>query len=145
MKEIWRICLGALGTLAAFGMRALGGWDMALSMLLAIMGLDVLGGLIVALQGKSGKTEGGGFLSAAFFRGITRKLMMLALVALGAALDRLLDTQGVGRLTVIGFYAANEGLSIVEKAALLGLPFPKALLRVMEAMRRKGDDETGQA
>lgn len=139
---MWRICLGALGALLAWCVQALGGWDAALRMLFAIMGLDVFAGLMTALQGRSLKTAGGGFLSAALFKGITRKLMVLALVALGTALDQMMDAPGVCRLTVIGFYAANEGLSIAEKAALLGLPFPKALARVMEAMRRKGDEES---
>ncbi len=61
--------------------------------------------------------------------------MVMGLVMLAAALDRLLGTQGVSRLAVIGFYAANEGLSIVENAALLGLPFPRGVLMMLEKMR----------
>ena len=72
-------------------------------------------------------------------RPLRRKLMVMGLVMLAAALDRLLGTQGVSRLAVIGFYAANEGLSIVENAALLGLPFPRGVLMMLEKMR---DQET---
>jgi len=71
---------------------------------------------------------------------LTRKLMMLLLVMLATALDGLMGTDGVCRLAVIGFYAANEGLSIVENAALLGLPFPQALLAVLERMKQQGED-----
>jgi len=131
LKGAW----SALGTLAAWLCWALGGWDGALQMLFLIMGLDLLTGLLCAGSGKSGKTAGGGFLSGAFFSGLTRKLMVMGLVMLAAALDRLLGTQGVSRLAVIGFYAANEGLSIVENAALLGLPFPRSVLAVMEKPR----------
>ena len=141
MKEIWRVAGGVIGTLAALGCQALGGWDAAIGLLFIVMGLDVLCGLLVALMGRSSKTAGGGFLSAAFFKGITLKLMMLLLVMLGTALDNMLGSEGLCRLTVIGFYAANEGLSIVEKAALLGLPFPAALKKVMEAMRKEGEGD----
>ncbi len=135
LKGVW----SALGTLAAWLCWALGGWDGALQMLFLIMALDLLTGLLCAAHGKSGKTAGGSFLSGAFFTGLTRKLMVMGLVMLAAALDRLLGTQGVSRLAVIGFYAANEGLSIVENAALLGLPFPRGVLMMLEKMR---DQET---
>ncbi len=137
MKGIWKWCLSALGTLGAWLCWALGGWDLALGMMFLIMGLDLLTGLLCSFAGKSQKSPGGGFLSGAFFQGLSRKLMMLALVMLATALDRLLDSQGVSRLAVIGFYAANEGLSIVENGALLGLPFPKGVLKLLEAMRKE--------
>ena len=129
----WLMRAGAVAL--AWLCRALGGWDGALGLLFLTMGLDLLTGLLCAGHGKSGKTAGGGFLSGAFFSGLTRKLMVMGLVMLAAALDRLLGTQGVSRLAVIGFYAANEGLSIVENAALLGLPFPRSVLAVMEKLR----------
>lgn len=130
----------ALAAVLAWLARALGGWDTTLSLMFAVMGLDLLTGLLVSLAGKSDKTKGGGFLSGAFFQGLTRKLMMLLLVMLATALDGLMGTDGVCRLAVIGFYAANEGLSIVENAALLGLPFPQALLAVLERMKQQGDN-----
>lgn len=139
MNHLLKGAWSALGTLAAWLCWALGGWDGALQMLFLIMALDLLTGLLCAAHGKSGKTAGGGFLSGAFFTGLTRKLMVMGLVMLAAALDRLLGTQGVSRLAVIGFYAANEGLSIVENAALLGLPFPRSVLMMLEKMR---DQET---
>ncbi|MDD4106308.1 MAG: phage holin family protein, partial [Eubacteriales bacterium] len=68
---------------------------------------------------------------------LSRKMMMLALVVLATALDTLLTLDGVSRAAVIGFYCANEGLSIVENAALLGVPFPQALLDTLEKMQKK--------
>ena len=135
MNHLLKGAWSALGTLAAWLCWALGGWDLALGMMFLIMGLDLLTGLLCSFAGKSQKSPGGGFLSGAFFQGLSRKLMMLALVMLATALDRLLDSQGVSRLAVIGFYAAHEGLSIVENAALLGLPFPRSVLAVMEKLR----------
>ena len=64
--------------------------------------------------------------------------MMLVLVMLATALDGMMGSDGVARLAVIGFYAANEGLSILENAALLGLPLPGALTEALERVRETG-------
>ena len=140
MKGACKWLSAAGGTLCAWCVQALGGWDAALYMMFLLMGLDLVTGLLCSVAGRSDKTAGGGFLSSAFFLGLSRKLMMLALVMLATALDGLLGGAGVSRVAEIGFYAANEGLSIVENAALLGLPFPKAVLKVLERMRDKDED-----
>ena len=49
-----------------------------------------------------------------------------------------MGSDGVARLAVIGFYAANEGLSILENAALLGLPLPGALTEALERVKEAG-------
>ncbi len=133
VKWLAAACSGA----CAWGVRLLGGWDAALGMLFLLMGLDILGGLLLAAQGKSGHTPGGRLHSRALFDGVSRKLMTLLLVALATAVDGALGDAGVSRLAVISFYAANEALSTVENAALLGVPFPKGVLRALEAMRDK--------
>lgn len=140
MSESVRWLNRLLSVALACILRLLGGWDAALSLLFLSMGLDVLTGFLCALHRKSDKTEGGGFLSRSFFLGLTRKLMVLALVILAAALDRMMGTDGVARLSVIGFYTANEGLSILENAALLGLPLPGALTAALERLREGGGE-----
>jgi toxin secretion/phage lysis holin len=137
MKMIFKWLSGAAGACCAWLCWALGGWDGALQMMFLLMGLDLMTGVMVSVVRRSDKTEGGGFLSSAFFLGLSRKLMMLALVMLATALDGVLGSAGVSRVAVIGFYAANEGLSIVENGAVLGVPFPKAVLGVLERMREK--------
>ena len=129
----WLMRAGAVAL--AWLCRALGGWDGALGLLFLTMGLDLLTGLLCAFHQKSDKTAGGGFLSRSFFQGLNRKVMMLALVMLAAALDSMLGSGGVARLAVIGFYAANEGLSILENAALLGLPLPGVLTEALERVK----------
>ncbi len=131
MKWLYRLFSVALAALC----RGLGGWDGALALLFTCMGLDVLTGLLCALHRLSDKTEGGGFLSRSFFLGLTRKAAVLALVMLAAALDGAMGTGAVARLSVIGFYTAGEGLSILENAALLGLPLPGALKAALERLR----------
>jgi toxin secretion/phage lysis holin len=83
------------------------------------------------------KDQSKGLSSKTMFLGLGRKLMMLILVMMAVQLDTLLQLDSVSRLAVIGFYVANEALSIVENAALLGVPFPKQVLSSLEAMREK--------
>ncbi len=134
MKNIYRAISGACMSLAAWLATLVGGWDGALSLLFLLMGLDMLTGIITSLMQKSAQTPGGGFLSRALFEGLSRKLLMVLLVILATALDGLLSAS-VCRLAVIGFYGANEALSIIENAALLGVPFPKGLLGALERFR----------
>ena len=134
-------CWQMLCSLGAYLGYLVGGWDTALGIMFIFMGVDYVTGVLGAFRGRSDKTAGGGFSSREAFLGITRKMIMLLIVMLSVALDRLLSTQGVCRIAAIGFYVANEGMSIVENAALLGVPFPKALLRVLESLREKDQDD----
>ncbi len=135
LQNLSRLCLLAL----AFVLKLLGGWDAPLTLLFLLMGLDILSGLLLAFRGQSDKTGGGGFASFRFFSGLTRKLLMVLLVILGHALDGLLGSS-VCRLSVIGFYAANEALSVIENAAIAGVPFPRSLLKALEAYQSRMDN-----
>lgn len=137
MKNVLRVLPPFAASVTAWLVARLGGWDAALQMMFLMMGMDLFTGVLCALMGKSQATDGGRFLSREMFHGLSRKLMMLALVMLAAALDTLLMLDGVSRAAVIGFYCANEGLSIVENAALMGVPFPQALLDMLEKMQKK--------
>ncbi len=138
MKNALHLLSGAAMAALAFLLRALGGWDAALMLMLMMMGLDLVSGLILSFQRRSAKTPRGGFDSGAMFLGLTRKLLMLLLVILGTALDSLLGS-GICRLCVIGFYSAGEALSVVENAALAGVPFPRGLLASLERYRERLD------
>jgi len=137
MKNALHLLSGAAMAALAFLLRALGGWDAALMLMLLMMGLDLVSGLILSFQRRSAKTRGG-FDSGTMFLGLTRKLLMLLLVILGTALDSLLGS-GICRLAVIGFYSAGEALSVVENAALAGVPFPRGLLASLERYRERLD------
>lgn len=138
-KNVWRALSGALMGAAAWLSQLVGGWDAALSLLFMMMGLDLVTGVAAGLMRRSAHTPGGGFLSRTLFEGLTRKMVMVILVMLGTALDGLMNSS-VCRLAVIGFYAASEALSIAENAALLGVPFPKGLLRALERFREARDN-----
>ncbi|MGI6687750.1 MAG: phage holin family protein [Christensenellales bacterium] len=139
LKNVYRAATGVGMSLTAWLARLVGGWDGALSLLFLLMGLDLVTGVITGLMRRSAHTPGGGFLSRALFEGLSRKLLMVLLVILATALDGLLGAS-VCRLAVIGFYGANEALSIIENAALLGVPFPKGLLGALERFRDSRDE-----
>ena len=80
--------------------------------------------------------------SAVGFKGICRKVLIFALVGIG----HLLDTQVIGsgsvlRTAIIFFYISNEGLSLVENAAYLGLPIPTKLHKVLEQLHDRSEKE----
>ncbi len=139
MKDIGAWVVKALGAAGALVIGLLGGWDTTLKMLCLVMALDFVTGLLVGFHGKSSKTEGGGLSSAVSFSGLMKKTMVLILVGLAVAVDRILETPGTLRLAVSMFFISNEGLSIIENAGVLGLPLPKALKKALEALRDKDE------
>lgn len=131
--------LAALAALGTFVANALGGWDAALQVLIGLMAADYVTGLIVAgVFKRSGKSETGALESRAGFKGIVRKCTILMLVWVAAMLDRLTGAAYI-RTAVCLFFIGNEGLSILENTALMGVPYPAFIKNALEAMRDKGD------
>lgn len=131
--------LVALAAIGSFIARQLGGWDAALTVLACMMVIDILTGLAVAaIFKKSPKTEGGKISSAASFKGITKKVIVLILVGLANLLDCMLKVDYVRNLVII-FYIGSEGLSILENLALMDMPFPSFIKKLLEVMKSKGD------
>lgn len=130
MEQIWknivRMAAAAGGAIAG----ALGGWDAILRVLLAMMVVDYISGVMVAVMGKSQKTEYGGLSSKVGFVGLLKKGMMLLVVLIATFLDEAMG-MAIFRDAACWFYIANEGLSLLENLSLVGVPFPekiKALL-----------------
>jgi toxin secretion/phage lysis holin len=115
------------GTITAF----LGGWDLALQVLVLFVVLDYLVGLIAAWTEKALDSRIG-------FRGIAKKILLFVPIAICYALDQVLG-QEILRSLAIFFYIANEGLSIVENLGRAGVPVPDALGEALEQMKRKGE------
>ena len=112
------------------------------TILVVCMATDYITGCVVAACGKSPKTEGGRLSSKAGFAGIARKALMVLLVGLATLIDRALGSEAMVFQTSLTFYyIANEGLSILENAALLDVRFPRKLARALETMREKEDGE----
>ena len=140
MAEIWdRIAKAACAAGGAI-VGLLGGWSPLLTALCVFMAVDYLTGLMVAWKGKSSKTENGGLSSKAGFDGLLRKAVILLVVFLAAILDSALD-MGKTMFTsaCVCYYIANEGISILENAALIGVPVPPVIRRALELLKEKGD------
>lgn len=119
-----------------------GGWSLSLTVLVGCMGVDYASGLIVAVMGKSRKTEGGGLDSNVGLRGLLRKGMILLVVLVASLLDRVIGGDGwMCREAACWFYIANEGLSILENSSLAGVPWPASVKKVLEQMKAKEDEK----
>ena len=116
-----------------------GGWTGAMTTLVIFMLIDYVSGLIVAgVFHASPKSSGGALSSAAGFKGICRKFVILLIVVVACRVDMLLDSNIIRDATCIGF-CANEILSITENAGLMGIPLPRALTDAIEILRGEDD------
>lgn len=128
---------GAAGAVAGL----LGEWNVALTILAILMVLDYLTGLIVAWRGKSPKSEGGGVSSRVGFDGLIRKFFIMIVVLVATLLDRVIgNSAAVFQMAATMYYIANEGISILENTALMGVVYPKFIMRALETMREKNDE-----
>ena len=118
-----------------------GEWNEVLTILVVVMTIDYISGLIVAGCGRSPKTEGGHLSSRAGFIGIAKKVVMMLLVGLATLIDKAVGNQAMVFQTSLTFYyIANEGLSILENAALLDVRFPQKIKRALESMREREEE-----
>ncbi len=141
MNDMWERavkCAAALGGAIAGWF---GGWSALMTALAVMMAMDYLTGCMAAFAGHSTKTQGGGWLSQESFKGLMRKGAIMLMVLLGTLLDRAVGTDSMVFQTATAcYYIANEGLSVLENVAQLGVPVPAAVRRALEALKEKGDD-----
>lgn len=135
MKEFWTtiqvVFAGIGGWLGWF----LGGCDGLLYALLAFVVIDYITGIMCAVVDKKLSSEVG-------FKGIFKKVLIFALVGIGHILDiRVIGSGSVMRTAVIFFYLSNEGVSLLENAAYLGLPIPQKLKSVLEQLHDRSEKE----
>ena len=138
MKTRILACIG-MGSSAVATL--LGGWDSALQTLLLFMILDwITGGILLpAVFKKSPKSENGTLESRAGWKGICRKGMTLLFVLVAVRLDLLIGTSYLRDAVCIAFIA-NEALSIVENAGLMGMPMPEVLRKAIDILQKKSVD-----
>ena len=107
--------------------------DGAMIALLAFITIDYITGLMVGITSKT-------LNSAVGFKGLAKKVFILLLVLIANVLDtHVMGGSGVVRGLVIAFYIANEGLSILENAGKLGVPYPEKLRNVLEQLKEKNE------
>ena len=135
MKQIWsgiQIVFTAFGGFLGW---FLGGVDGFLYALIAFTVIDYITGVMCAITDKK-------LSSAVGFKGICRKVLIFTLVGIGNIVDvYVLGQGGVLRTAVIFFYLSNEGVSIMENSAHLGLPIPAKLKEVLEQLHERGDND----
>ena len=111
----------------------LGGKDRMLIALVIFMALDYITGLMCAVMDKK-------LSSAVGFKGICKKVLILMLVGVANILDVHVVGQGSAlRGAVIAFYLSNEGLSLLENAAYIGLPIPDKLREILAQLHNRDD------
>ena len=122
---------------------AIGGWigyfvggvDGLMTALLIFMALDYITGLMCAIADKK-------LSSAVGFRGICKKVLILMLVGVANIMDvHVIGTGSALRGAVVCFYLANEGLSLLENAAHIGLPVPEKLKDVLAQLHNREDKD----
>lgn len=137
MSEVKSIMLTCLGTIGG-GIAALyGGWTSAMTTLIIFMTIDYITGLIVAgVFKKSGKSKNGALESRAGFKGLCRKGMILLILLVACRLDLALGTTYIKDAVCIAF-VANETLSIIENAGLMGVPIPAVITKAIDVLKSK--------
>ena len=135
MKEFWNsvqmIFTAVGGWLGWF----LGGCDGLLYALIAFVVIDYITGVMCAINDHSLSSEVG-------FRGICRKVLIFLLVGIANIMDvNVIGTGSVLRTAVIFFYISNEGVSLMENAAHLGLPVPEKIKVVLEQLHDRAEDK----
>ncbi|WP_291568521.1 phage holin family protein [Clostridium sp. UBA2485] len=112
-----------------------GTWDTAIGILILFMVLDYITGLLRGYINKELSSNIG-------LKGIARKAVIFVVLIVAVSLDRLINTETwVFRTLVCYFYIANEGISLLENCATLGLPIPEkikeALLQLKEGNKKE--------
>lgn len=138
MKEFWNTIQLAFAAVGGWLGYFLGGCDGLLYALIAFVAIDYITGVMCAISDKTLSSEVG-------FKGICRKVLIFLLVGIGNIIDvQVLGSPGVLRTAVIFFYLSNEGVSLLENAAHLGLPVPDAIKTVLEQLHDRADGKEGQ-
>ena len=119
-----------LGTICSF---CFGDVDVFLTTLVTMLVIDYITGLAAAYMNNELNSRIG-------FKGIIKKVLRLIIVAAAVQVDRVTGAHGYIRNTVILFFIANEGISILENSGKCGVPIPKKFLEVLEQLQEKNNE-----
>lgn len=140
MKD--KICV-AIGIAGGYIASLFGGWDTALQTLVIFMAIDYITGLVVAgVFHTSPKTKTGSLESLAGWKGLCRKGVSLLIVLVACRLDLIMGSSFIRDATVVAF-VANETISIIENAGLMGVPIPEVITKSIEVLKNKAEKEGG--
>lgn len=138
MKQGFCSVLGLIGSAIV---TAFGGWDAGLTTLVIFMAVDYVSGLIVAgVFHASNKTSTGTLESKAGWKGLCRKCMTLLFVLIAYRLDLAIGTSYIRDAVIIAFIA-NELISLVENAGMMGVPLPAVITKAIDILQKKTEKE----
>ncbi len=138
MKEFWNTIQLVFAAVGGWLGYFIGGFDGLMYALLAFVILDYITGVMCAIADKTLSSNVG-------FKGICRKVLIFLLVGVANILDvHVIGTGSVLRTAVIFFYISNEGVSLTENAAHLGLPVPEKLKAVLEQLHNRESETVGK-
>ena len=128
------IC-AAIGIVGGAIASLLGGWDTALQTLIIFMAIDYITGLMCAVADRK-------LSSAVGFKGICKKVLIILLVGVAHIVDlHVVGTGSALRSAVVCFYLSNEGVSLLENTAHLGLPIPEKLKDILSQLHNRNDKD----
>ena len=134
MKEFWtsvQVVFTAIGGWLGW---CLGGCDGLMYALIAFVVVDYITGIMCAIVDKKLSSEVG-------FKGICKKVLIFLLVGMANILDvNIIGSGSVLRTAAIFFYLSNEGVSLLENAAHLGLPVPNAMKEVLQQLHDRAEN-----
>ena len=135
MKEFWNFIQVIFATIGGWLGYFLGGCDGLIYALTAFVVVDYITGVMCAIADKK-------LSSSVGFKGICRKVLIFTLVGIAHIIDmQVIKAGSVLRTAVIFFYLSNEGVSLLENAAHLGLPIPNKLKEVLEQLHDRSEKE----
>ena len=141
MKDVLCSIIGLVGSTVS---AVFGGCGAGLTTLCICMGIDILSGVLVAgVFKKSKKTQTGALKSAVGYVGLMKKGMIFLLVLVAHRIDLTIGTNYVRDAVIIAFIA-NEVISIIENAGLMGITIPTVLKNAIDVLTEKGDDKNGK-
>jgi len=133
MKEFWNVIQAVFAAVGGWLGYFLGGCDGLLYALIAFVVIDYITGVMCAIYDKN-------LSSSIGFKGICKKVLIFLMVGIGHILDtKVIGTGSVLRTAFIFFYISDEGISLIENAAHLGLPIPEKLRDVLEQLHNRSE------
>ena len=134
MKEAVCTSIGIVGSMIA---SLIGGWDAPMQALIICMIVDYISGILVAgVFHASKKSENGALRSSSGLKGLCRKCMILFIIVIMSQIGKAANIDYLRNTAIIGFIA-NEIISIVENAGLMGVPLPKIVYKAIDILNDK--------
>lgn len=132
MKEQFNFVVAGISTICTW---IFGGWDMALYILILFMVIDYITGVIKSYLTKELSSNIG-------FNGLVRKTTIFLVLFVAVGVDRILNNDNwIFRTLTCYFFVANEGISIIENVAVIGIPVPKKLIEALKQLKGEGENE----